>query len=173
MLKGERNKFSIEKKKEIVQAILNGTDSYNSIAKKFKTTHRLVSLWVSCFKTHGLDGLSFKKTCKLTGDFKLNLLSEMNDKGLSLYQVSVKYLISPSVICNWKRQYERDGVSAFCITKPKGRPPKMKKKPKVKRVESHNERDELIKENERLRAENDFLKKLQALIQKQKNPQND
>ena len=42
----------------------------------------------------------------------------------------------------------------------------MNNKSENKQIDSISEYDKLLKENERLRAENDYLKKLRALIQK-------
>ncbi len=167
MTKKKRNKFSIEERESIVLEVLQGTESYSSVARKLQTSRRLISLWVEAYKIHGSSGLSMKTFTTFSGEFKLRLLQEMLRDGLSLHQVSVKYLISPSVIANWKRQYEKSGVVALYKKKQKGRPPKMKKKLENTENKSNKKLTELIKENERLQAENDFLKKLQALIQKQ------
>lgn len=167
MSKEKRNKFNIEEKEKIVQSILKGTESYSSAAQKLQTSHRLISLWVNCYKIHGKAGLSLKNNIAYTVNFKHGLLQEMLNEGLSLQQLSVKYLISPSVISTWKRQYEQDGVTALFNKKQRGRPSKMKKKPENKQSGPISEKERLVKENERLRAENDYLKKLRALIQKQ------
>lgn len=167
MSKEKRNKFNIEEKEKIVLSILKGKESYSSVARKFQTCHRLISLWVNSYKMHGKAGLSFKNNIAYTGEFKLGLLQEMLNEGLSLQQLSVKYRISPSVISTWKQQYERDGVAVLFNKKQRGRPPKMKKKPENKQASPISEKEKLLKENERLRAENDYLKKLHALIQKQ------
>lgn len=168
MSKEKRNKFSVDQKEEIVISILKGNESYHSIARKLATSHRLISLWVECYKLHEKRGLSFKHALPYSGEFKLSLLQEILKEGLSLHQLSAKYLISPSVISNWKRVYEQGGVSALFIEKRRGRPSKMKKKPKNRETNPLSEKDKLLKENEYLRAENEYLKKLQALIQKQK-----
>ena len=89
----KRNKFSIEEKERIVLSVLEeGFDSYHSIAREFNTSHRLISLWVESYKVHGKSGLSFKNNSNYTGEFKLKLLQEMYSEGLSLHQLSVKYL---------------------------------------------------------------------------------
>ena len=169
MKKKKRNKFSIEEKEHIVLSILEeGFDSYNSIARKFNTSHRLISLWVDSYKVHGRSGLSFKNNLSYTGEFKLKLLQKMHSEGLSLHQLSVKYLISPSVLSAWKRQYKEGGATALFMNKRKGRPSKACNKQKTTQKTSLSNEEKLIKENELLRAENDYLKKLQALIQKQK-----
>lgn len=173
MKKKKRNKFSIEEKEKIVCSILESNESYSSVARRYQTNHRLISLWVDSYKAHGRTGLSKKNTLVYTGDFKLGLLQEMFNEGLSLQQLSVKYLISPSVISIWKREYEQDGAIALFKEKQRGRPSKMKKKPENKKVTSISEQEKLLKENELLRAENDYLKKLQALIQQQKSQKKD
>ena len=168
MKKKKRNKFSIEEKEKIVCSILESNESYSSVARKHQTNHRLISLWVDSYKAHGRAGLSKKNNLVYTGAFKLSLLQEMLNDGLSFQQLSVKYLISPSLISVWKREYERDGALALFKEKQRGRPSKMKKKPENKQTTPMSEKEKLLKENELLRAENDFLKKLQALIQQQK-----
>jgi len=90
----------------------------------------------------------------------------MLKSNLSLYQVSAKHLITYSLISRWRRDYEQYGASALFKENPRGRPPKMKKKSENKQTDSISEYENLLKENERLRAENDCFKRLRALIQK-------
>lgn len=164
MKKNKRNRFNIEEKERIVQAILNGMETYHSAGVKQNTSHRLISLWVDSYKVHGRSGLSFKNGLSYSGELKLELLQEMRSEGLSLHQLSVKYLISPSVLSTWKRKYEEGGIAALFMDKRKGRPPKAKDKQRTAQKSSLGNEEKLIKENELLRAENDYLKKLQALI---------
>lgn len=169
MRETKRNKFSIEEKERIVLSVLEeGSDSYHSIARKYNTSHRLISLWVDSYKVHGRSGLSFNNDLSYTGGFKLKLLQEMHSDGLSLHQLSVKYLISPSVLSAWNSQYKEGGATALFMNKRKGRPSKACSKQKTKKEPSLSPEEKLIKQNELLRAENDYLKKLQALIQDQK-----
>ena len=164
----KRNKFSIEEKEKIVCSILESNESYSSVARKYQTNHRLISLWVDSYKAHGRAGLSKKNKLAYTGAFKFSLLQEMLNDGLSLQQLSVKYLISPSLISTWRKEYERDGALALFKEKRRGIPSKMKKKSENKQTTPICEKEALLKENELLRAENEYLKKLQALIQQQK-----
>jgi len=169
MNKKKRNKFSIQEKEHIVlSALESGCDSYHSIARKYKTSHRLISLWVDSYKAHGISGLSFKNELSYTGELKYKLLQERISNGLSLHQLSVKYLISPSILSIWQRKYKEGGVTALFMTKRKGRPAKPSNRGKTKQVKVLSNEEQLLKDNELLRAENDYLKKLQALIQKQK-----
>ncbi len=164
----QRNKFSIEQKEKIVLEAQNQKDSINGIAKKYGTCDRSISLWIECYKKYGVNGLSFRKKMSYTTKFKKELIKKMIRDELSLHQASVQYLIAPSTLSKWRRMYKKNGEQAFIESKPRGRPPKMKKEPINKQSCTISEKDKLLIENERLRAENDYLKKLHALIQKQK-----
>jgi len=169
MKKSKRNKFSIDQKEQIVRSVLEeGLITCQSVARAYNTSHRLIALWVKSYKVHGRAGLSFKNNIQYSVAFKLGILQEMYSKGVSLHQLSVKYLISPSVLSNWKREYEAGGVETLYMKKGRGRPSKANDKEKISSKTSNSKEEELLKENELLRAENDYLKKLQALIQHQK-----
>jgi transposase len=74
------------------------------------------------------------------------------------------------VIISWQKAYKLKGEPGL-IPQPKGRPAKMKLPIKRKTKKSANpltREEELLLENEYLRAENELLKKLQALAQTNK-----
>jgi transposase len=165
MNKGFRNKFSLSDKLRAVSLVLDCGRSFRCVSQEFSTCHRLISLWVACYRAHGSSGLSFKSVGH-SADFKLSVLQDMSSNFLSLREVSVKYCLTPSVIRNWKRLYEQSGADALYCSKPSGRPVKMKKKVDNKPAKHRDKTfDALQKEVLSLRAENDYLKKLSALIQ--------
>lgn len=165
MIKEKRNKFSIADRKKAVLMVLDQGESYGSVARELQTCPRLVSRWVNAYKLHGINGLSLKRSGCYSGDFKLRLIQEMQERGLSLSQVSVQYRIAISALSGWRRLYDHSGASALLEKKPRGRPPKMKKND-FKSEGNPLDYEKLLKENERLRIENDYLKKVRALIQK-------
>lgn len=92
----------------------------------------------------------------------------MQDNQLSGQQVSARFDLRDSgAIGRWERQYDEGGCEAL-RPRPKGRPSQM---PNTKPVPSkdinpstdNRSRQELLDENEFLRAEVAYLKKLQAL----------
>lgn len=166
MTKEKRNKFSIEDRQSAVLQVIELGESYGSVARKLQTSERLVSRWVNSYKLHGVNGLSLKNKIQYTGDFKLQMVVEMLEIGLSLSQMSAKHSITISVLSTWRRLYEQHGTSALFEVKPRGKPPKVKK-PNLKTEDNLSDYEKLLKENQLLRAENDYLKKLKALIQAQ------
>jgi len=98
-----------------------------------------------------------------TIDFKLNVVKDIKDNYLSLSEASLKYSIGYTMIRKWYKIYLTEGAEALGIERRgrkkgdviTGRPPKIKEEIK----------DDLIAENERLRMENAYLKKLNALVQ--------
>jgi len=173
MEKKKRNKFSIDDRERSVLKILKKGRSCRSVARDLQTCPKVVGRWVNAYKLHGKKGLSLKNKIRYTGDFKLQIIEEMLKTGLSLDQVSAKHLITQSLISKWRRDFEQFGASALFTENPRGRPPKMKKKSENKQIDSISDYDKLLKENQRLRAENDYLKKLRALIQKKETQKKD
>ena len=109
---------------------------------------------------------------KYDGEFKEQVLKDVRENRLSYAEAMSKYDIrSRSAIQRWERTYIEEGVEGLYVERRgrastagganKGRPPKLAKK-----VEN-----DLIAENQRLRMENDYLKKLNALVQERQHQQ--
>lgn len=165
MDKRKRNRFSIETREKAVLMVLEQGESYHSVARKLHTDHQLISRWVNSYTLYGKEGLTLKSRNGYSGTFKLRLIQEMQENALSLHQMSVQYRITPSTLSVWRGLYEQHGALALLEMKPRGRPKDMKKS-SPKTEENPTDYEKLLKENERLRIENDYLKKVRALIQK-------
>ena len=105
------------------------------------------------------------KNRKYTGEFKVQVVETIRDENLSYTEALKRFNIpTHSTILRWERIYleegrealfeERRGRAKISDGVKKGRPKKLSKE-----VE-----DDLVKENQRLRMENEYLKKLDALI---------
>ena len=101
-----------------------------------------------------------KRMPKYDGAFKKQIVEEMREKGLSYREIARQYGITGAhSVADWERVYLTEGPEGLLIERrgrgSKGRPPK-KIKPEVE--------EDLLAEVQRLRAENAYLKKLNALV---------
>lgn len=163
-------KFTGEEKLTAVKRYLKGGESYARIGTSIGASKTVVMNWVMQYQEHGEEGL-FKKTyTSYSTKFKLDVLNYMNDHGTSPNETaSIFNITSPGLIRKWRGQLASLGVDAL-QSKKKGRPTVKKEPKKSKPVEGSVEA--LQAEIERLRMENAYLKKLNALVQSKEKSQN-
>ena len=96
---------------------------------------------------------------RYTAEFKKLVIETMKEEKLSYSETERRFGVVRSRITAWERIYLTEGPEGFTIERrgrgSKGRPPKQL----PKEVE-----EDLLAEVQRLRAENDYLKNLQALV---------
>lgn len=161
-------RITFEEKIWAVNEYLNGTDSYQIIADKLMVHESAIIKWVRIFQHHGENALR-KKYTNYSVEFKLDVLTYMNETGASFLETAAVFNISgPSSILAWQKRMETSGVEAL-IPKKKGRPT-MKEKSK-KTVSLKQSKETLQEEVERLRMENAYLKKLNALVKEKEQSQ--
>lgn len=151
-----------EEKYLAVQAFLNGKESYRQIGTRIGVDHKSVAKWVSLYQAHNMDGLVTRYT-NYSMEFKMDVIRFMNEIGTSLLETAAIYNIpAPTTILQWKKVLEEQGEDAL-KPKKKGRPSMKEETKKLPPVEGSIEA--LQAEVERLRMENAYLKKLNALVQ--------
>ena len=133
---------------------------------KHKTFWTKVRRWVRIYDSLGEIGLEHKKPKRNRKD-KMSMIERVLD-GESISEVAYSNGVYESLLSKWCKIYQKFGIDGLKLDK-RGRPPKMTKKPKTSNEPKTKE--ELEKELEYLRAENEYLKKLNALIQKRKDRQ--
>ena len=158
------SKYSFEKKLETVLRVVKDGMSPGQSAKILGTSHEHVRRWVMRYQQFGLEGLRLRNG-SYDGEFKHSVIEYMHTNHLSIRQAAVKFGIpSDATLGRWERIYNEEGPQGLYQDK-RGRKPKMiSKKPRKKKLDKKIEED-LIAENQRLRMENDYLKKLQALVE--------
>jgi transposase len=112
-------------------------------------------------------GLLPRRNQSYSIDFKLKVLKTIEKESLSLRGTCLRFNIPDlAIIVKWKKDFANFGLEGL-QPKTKGRPRSMNnfKRKKRKTDKPLTREEELLKENEALRCENDYLKKLQALIQ--------
>lgn len=163
-------KFTTEHKLAVVKRYLEGKESFRSIGKLFGTSDAEVRNWVAQYKQNGINGLLKKSYTSYSVQFKLSVLKYMNDHGTSPNEAATIFNIpSPRTIRKWRIQFESQGQGAL-ESKKKGLHSMKKETKKTTSFEGSNE--ELQAEVERLRMENAYLKKLNALVQNKKKSRN-
>lgn len=165
-------KYDEKLKKAVVQEYLSGRVGYKSLAAKYGLAHSVVQQWVGHYQQHGDAGLRRKRNHH-SAEFKLSVLNWMWQQERSCTQAAVFFDVrgGAGLVSIWERRYHEGGLDAL-KPKPRGRPKKMKTPeiPGTVAAPSQEARtwDELRKENERLRAEVAYLKKLDALARTKK-----
>ena len=164
-------KYTSEEKLQAALRYLNGNESSVEIAKSIGTDHTAILKWAKLYKHHGEEAF-IKRYTNYSAQFKLDVLNYMIEHGTSLRETAAIFNIpTPSTLNSWQKQFETTGFDAL-QSKKKGRPSMKKdsnKQPKQAPVEGSPEA--LQAEIDRLRMENEYLKKLNALVQaKEKSP---
>jgi len=166
-------KFTADEKIQIVLRYLNGNESYREMGKSIGISDTIILNWVNQYKQNGME--AFLKRCtNYTQQFKLDVLNFMIENGMSLFETAAIFNIpAPSTISVWKKQLETQGIDAL-QSKKKGRPSMKNKNTKqdTKKIPAEGSVEALQAELERLRMENAYLKKLNALVQNKEKSRN-
>ena len=163
------SKYSDEFKLKVVQYYLkNG--GYGTTADKFGIpAFDTVRKWVKKYEEHGEKGLIKNIKTSYSGEFKQNVVEYMHDNHLSCQEASHHFNLGcVSVVSKWERIYYEEGPQGL-YKERRGRNKNMSSKTRKKKLSKEVEED-LIAENQRLRMENAYLKKLQALVQERTKP---
>ena len=157
-------KFSEEFKAKMVQERISGK-TFKAISADFGVGEKTVIEWCARYEAGGTDQL-LRVNRRYTPEFKKKVIEFRWEHRLSLMQTAAQFKIpNGSIVDQWEHKYLERGMSGL-MPKKKGRPSKMPKKPKKK--EDLTRLEQLEAENAQLRMENEFLKKLDALVQQRK-----
>lgn len=157
------SKYSIELKLEIVKYCIEGYHSKYDAAKKFNIPSPTpIDDWIRKYKEHGVEGLIKQKKSSYSGEFKQTVIEYMHNNHLSATETAIHFRIMTYVVLKWERIYYEEGPQGLYLER-RGRNENMSSKPKKKL--SKEVEEDLIAENQRLRMENEYLKKLNALVQ--------
>lgn len=164
--------YSLELKLKAIYQYQHGPEGIKSLARSLGINHEVLRMWIKQYEHHGVK--AFEKTyTAYPMAFKLDVLNYMNDNGTSPNEAAVIFNISsPGMIRGWRSQFNKHGIDAL-IPKKKGRRCMTDKDNKglKKQEPAEGSVEALQAEVERLRMENAYLKKLNALIQnKEKSP---
>ena len=158
-------KISAEVKLAAVQRYLNGKESSRTVAADIGVSHRYLLTWVKQYEHNGVEAFVRRYT-NYTKAFKLDVLNYMAEHGTSLYETAAIFKIAAaSSIQNWKKQLDTQGEDAL-QPKKKGRLSMKKETAKQsKKTPVEGSTEALQARIKQLEMENEYLKKLNALVQ--------
>ena len=159
------SKLTREDKIEIFERRKNG-ETIPSLAKVFDVQESNIKYLIALIEKYGYDILRKDKNRAYSKDFKLQIINRILINHESVNSVAIDIgLVSPGILHNWLSKFKENGYNV--VEKKKGRKPKsmtklkkndktLSEKEKIKQLE-----DEILY----LKAENEYLKKLRALVQ--------
>lgn len=164
-------KYSEQFRQQLVDEFLAGGASTRVLAARHGVDDSMLRRWIASYREHGSAGLR-KKFSHYDAQFKMTVLQRMWRDGLSHRQVTALFDIrNAGLVAQWERLYHVGGIDALSPAQ-RGRPRKMTTsrpdKPNEEAAPDSRTREDLLKENEYLRAEVAYLKKLDALLKAKK-----
>jgi len=163
-------KYDAGFKMKVVKEYLEGQDGYKRLANKYGiSSKQQIKKWVNQYEQYGEKGLERQQTRKTyPSQFKMDVLHYMKQTGASHFETCNTFGIQePSILAAWEKKFQEGGREA--LSNPKGRPSKnmTKKQKRAYKKKELTREEQLEREVELLKIENEYLKKLQAF---QKNP---
>ena len=164
--------FSEELKLAVVQYVLEG-HTRKEASEKFCVSCTPIEKWVNLYKLHGAKGLLSRNLVGrqkgFDGEFRLKVLQYKQEHHLSCTQTAMHFCLDVVTVCRWEKKFQKEGAQGLMKKQATKGSEKRQKKQEQSELQQENKR--LSEEIYRLRMENDYLKKLNALIQKREKPE--
>ena len=154
-------KLNYKDKIRLYEEHLSGIGT-KTLSRKYGINESNCRYLFSLLRKHGYTILRKDKNKYYSPAFKQMLIDKVLNEGQATYAISIEYgLSNPGLLTNWVSHYKKNGYTV--VENKRGRE-SMPKKPKKELTRL----EQLEQENLYLRAENEYLKKLDALIRKNK-----
>lgn len=166
-------KYDFAFKLKIVKEYLEGSLGYRVLARKYGLpSPTSLEYWVSNYKAYGEAGLSERRPPKHYDPlFKLKVVHYKEASGLSYRRLALLFNTSPTTIAFWQKRYRQEGIFVFFDEyKERMEMEKdlTKDSPLSKEDDKTSREKALERENELLRLEVAYLKKLRAFREQER-----
>lgn len=159
----KNRRHTIEGKLQLIRRYVSGT-TVRELSAETGIYPTQIKHWISQYQANGAESLCLKNP-PYSPFLKAEVVMKILENQLSLRQASLLYRITRSVIQKWITKANQEGLEALYVDN-RGRSKKRSMDKKSKKIlEPSSREQELLIENERLKAENVYLKKLRALVQ--------
>lgn len=159
-------KYSKEFKLECIQRYKNGDYIEDPPNIRHAIFHRRLLEWVVIYDSLGEAGLEHGRPT-LDINQRIELINRV-ENGESYSFVALSAGIKPDLLIRWYKIYQDKGIDGLKLLK-RGRPSMAKQDNKVAKKDPKDmSREELLEALELATIENEYLKKLSALVQKRK-----
>lgn len=157
-----KKRYTFEEKLSAVGKHLGGK-SLASLKMETGIDPQMIAAWTDKYVKYGAEALKRRTYRRFPERIKRRAVRDLEEKGLTLRQVSLEYGASMSALKLWKRTADTDGSIGGGLAAETN--PYVMPRQKRNRKEPETEMERILLENEYLRTENALLKKLSALIQ--------
>jgi len=158
-----KKKYSTEFKLSVVREYFEGrSGGVKALAAKYQIPPAPLRRWIKIYEFGGVEALANSRQT-YSGDFKIGVVEYMHQNSMSITMTAAYFGIkSDMTVARWERLYYEQGKESLYAER-RGRSKTMPRKKKP--VRDINVNEDLLAEVQRLRMENEYLKKLNALIQ--------
>lgn len=143
---------------EVCQGIEKGIRTGKSYSRHYHIDEKEVCLWLAHYRLYGSS--VFKQEKAYSQQDRLHIVEDKLKKGLTITETCLRYkILHRSTLRNWIRQYRNGRLELMKDKRKNNRQKNAQEESQTKRIQ------ELERELLYVRAENAYLKKLQALMQ--------